>query len=79
MPVPDKAITSGEFVALLVTAMLPLALPTDDGANVTAQEVDCPAAKVTGNPMAQMLKPAPLGVICEIVTLEFPELVSVKV
>lgn len=77
VPVPDKAITSGEFVALLVTVMLPLALPTDDGANVTLQEVDCPAARLKGKPMEQMLKPAPLGVTCEIVTLEFPELVSV--
>lgn len=34
VPVPERVIESGEFVALLVTETLPFALPAADGANV---------------------------------------------
>ena len=77
-PVPDKAITSGEFVALLTTVTLPDRLPADAGANVAVKEVDCPTARLSGNVIPLTLKPVPLALTCEMETLEFPVLVTVK-
>jgi len=77
-PVPDKAITSGEFVALLTTVTLPDRLPAEAGENVTVKDVDCPAARLSGKEMLLTLKPAPLSRTCEMETLEFPVLVTVK-
>lgn len=76
-PVPLKEMLRGELVALLVTAMLPVALPETAGVKVTLNDVLCPAAKVTGKAMADRLKPVPLAAICEMLTLEFPLFVKV--
>ena len=51
-PVPESAITRGEFVALLTTVTLPERLPVDAGANVTLKEVDWPAARLSGTATA---------------------------
>ena len=72
-------ITSGEFVALLTTVMLPDRLPTDAGANVAVKEADCPAARLSGNTIPVVLKPVPLSLTCEMETLEFPVFVNVTV
>jgi hypothetical protein len=76
MPAPDTKIANGELVALLVTATLPLTLPTLVGANLTVTVVDWPGFRVTfAPPLADT--PVPLNERPKIVTLEFP--VSVKV
>jgi len=77
-PVPDKAITIGEFAALPTTVTLPERLPAEAGANVTVKEVDCPTARLRGNAIPLALKPAPLSLTCAMETLEFPVLVTVK-
>jgi hypothetical protein len=69
---PDSATTRGEFVALLTTVTLPGRVPTEAGANVMLKEVDCPAARFRGSTIPPVLKPAPLALICEMETLEFP-------
>jgi hypothetical protein len=79
-PVPESAIVSGELAALLTTVILPARLPVVVGANATRKEVDCPPARLKGSPSAALLNPAPLSVICEMETLEFPvfEIVTVR-
>jgi hypothetical protein len=62
----------GELVALLVTVTLPEKLPEVVGANVMLKDVDCPAARVTGNTKPAALNPAELMLICETDTLELP-------
>jgi hypothetical protein len=75
-PVPDSAITSGEFAALLVTVMLPVALPPDAGSNVALSAALCPLDRISpdGTPLAP--NPAPATITFEIVTLALPEFVS---
>ena len=77
VPVPLKAIVSGEFGALLTIEMLPLAAPADVGANCALNVVLSPAPNVTGALSPLMLSPAPDAVACEIVTLAEPEFVNV--
>jgi len=71
-PDPESEMARGEFVALLVTVMLPERLPVVVGAKVTLKEVDCPATRVTGSAKPAVLNPAPLRLICETETLELP-------
>ena len=78
-PVPERPSTNGELVALLVTVTLPVTLPAEAGAKATLNEVVCPAARVTGKPIEDRLKPVPLAVICEMVTLALPVLLRVTV
>ena len=49
MPVPFRAWTAGEFVALLVKDTLPETAPLDCGVKVTVKEADVPAAMVAGS------------------------------
>jgi len=72
VPVPESATVSGEFAALLTTVTLPGRFPVEVGANVTLNEVDCPAARLSGSALPVVLNPAPLAVICEMETLELP-------
>lgn len=76
-PVPDSAITIGEFAALLVIVMLPVALPLAAGSNVALSTVLCPLDRISpeGTPLAP--NPAPASCTFEIVTLELPAFVSV--
>jgi len=57
---------------LLTTVTLPARLPVEAGANVTLNEVDWPAARLSGSAMEEVVKPAPLALICEMETPEFP-------
>ena len=67
----------GDPLALLVTVTLPERFPLVEGLKVTPKTSCCPAVSVTGVPALLKLNPVPLSVICEIVTLAFPELVIV--
>ena len=64
---------------MLTTVTLPERLPAEAGANLTLNDVDCPAARVAGSVIPLVLKPVPVALICEMETLEFPvfEIVSV--
>jgi hypothetical protein len=75
VPVPDREIVVGEFVALLVMTMLPVTLAVSAGENVTFIVVD-PGAKICPVDTPLGAKPEPEMLTLEIVTLEFPELVS---
>ena len=74
VPVPESATTKGEFVALLTTVTLPARLPVEAGTKLTLKEAVCPAARLNGSAIPVVVKPAPLSLICEIETLEFPVL-----
>ena len=74
-PVPDKEIVKGEFCALLATDRLPDAAPTAPGLNVTVMVVDWFGVKVSFEPPVS-LNPAPEADALEMLTFEFPVLVS---
>ncbi len=75
-PEPDKGITTVEEVDATVT--LPLAEPEPVGLKATLKLADCPAARETGRLMPLRLKPGPLAVTPEILTLVPPVLVMVS-
>ena len=79
MPVPLRETPRGEFVASLETAMLPFTVPAPCGANWTWNAWFCPAAIETEDIPPTTLKPAPVIVACEIVTVAVPVFVSVSV
>jgi hypothetical protein len=76
-PVPDSVIESGEFVALLATVTLPVALPAAEGVNVAVKVAVCPAARISPEETPPAVKPAPETVTLETVMLALPALVSV--
>lgn len=76
-PVPESAITIGELAALLVTVMLPVALPLAAGSNVAARAALWPLDRISPEDTPVAPKPAPATITFEIVTLEFPAFVSV--
>lgn len=78
-PVPVAAITAGEFVALLITEIVPFTAPTAVGAYTTDNTVVCPAVSVIGVAIPFALIPAPTTATLEIVTLPVPEFVTVTV
>jgi hypothetical protein len=69
-------VTAGEFVALLATERLPVTLPAEAGAKVTLKLVSCPAERLKGRDGPETLKPEPLTVACETVTLPVPVLLT---
>jgi hypothetical protein len=69
---------SVEFEALLVNARFPATAPLDCGEKSRLKVVLCPAFKVTGKLRPVMLKPLPVTLACEIVTLDAPEFVRVS-
>jgi hypothetical protein len=77
VPVPLNVIVVGELGALLTIEMLPLALPAVVGANFALNVVLSPAPSVCGVLSPLMLRPAPVTVAPEIVTLAVPEFVNV--
>lgn len=77
VPVPLNAIVSGEFGALLVIEMLPLALPAVVGKYCAVKLALCPAGIIEFGANPLMLKPVPLAVPCVIDTLAVPVLVNV--
>ena len=76
-PEPVNAILAGEFVALLETLTLPVALPALLGAKVTFNVAVCPAEIINPEDTPLTLKPGPDWLTLEIVTLELPVLVIV--
>ena len=61
-PVPDRPTLTVAFDALLVTAMFPVIVPVELGANLTLKLVLCPLVSVMGKLMPLTLYPLPLGV-----------------
>jgi hypothetical protein len=59
---------------LLTTVTLPGRPPVEAGANVTLKDVDWPTARLKGSALPVVLNPAPVALIWEIETLEFPVL-----
>lgn len=78
-PEPLRAIESAEFDALLAMVMFPEALPVVAGANCAVNVAPWPAEITSGVVRPMMLKPVPVVVAPETVTLAFPELLSVTV
>ena len=78
-PLPVRAICVGEFVALLATDTLPLAVPVVLGAKFTLKVVLCPAVRLTGSVRPLAVKPVPETPSCEMLRLELPVLLSVTV
>ena len=76
---PLSEIVNGEFVALLETVTNPDKVPMVLGANVTPKEVLCPAASVSGSVEEAKVKPEPLALIAEMLTIELPVLEMVTV
>jgi hypothetical protein len=68
---------SGEFVALLATLMLPVALPATEGENIAASTVVWPGDRISPVETPLALNPAPETVTPEIATWELPAFVSV--
>jgi len=79
IPVPLSEMANGEFVALLETLTNPDKLPMVVGANVIPKEALWPAASVSGRVEGANVKPEPVSLIAELVTLELPVLEMVTV
>src|SRR5882724_6448153 len=78
-PTPLSKMGGGEFVALLLTVMLPVALWASVGANATVSVTDWLGLKVVPPLTPLALNPVPVTVTLEIVTSEFPVFVRVVV
>lgn len=76
-PVPVSEMLTGEPLALLVTATVPLSDPAAVGANVTSNVMVWLGARVTGVLALVNVKPAPLSLIPESCALALPVLVTV--
>jgi hypothetical protein len=71
-PVPVSETAAGDPLALLTIDILPFTAPATLGLNCSANVTLCDGVRVTGALPPVMLYPAPVNVICEIATLEFP-------
>src|SRR5579862_2398714 len=69
---------TGELAASLITVMLPAAFPVAVGVNVTFMVALCPGVRICPVDTPMALKPAPEMLTFEMVTLAFPEFVSVE-
>jgi hypothetical protein len=78
MPFPDRAIVKLRFEAFETIAIPPLALPPTLGVKRMLRVTLCPLFRLRGKLRPYKLNPAPVTVICEIVTFELPELVNVS-
>jgi hypothetical protein len=79
VPVPLREIVSGELGALLTTVIVPVTVPAALGPNTALNVADLPAATVTGAVIPVVLKPAPVTVTDEIVTVAPPPFVRLMV
>jgi len=79
MPVPVSGTFSAELAALDVTAKLPVTLALAVGENFMLKLTLWPAVSVVGKVKPLTLKPEPVALAEEIVTLVPPELVRVSV
>ena len=78
-PVPDTPIVSVGFEPFEVMVTVPLAAPVACGAKVTVKLVLCEGFNVSGAVMPLRVKPVPLMLACETLTLVPPVFVSVTV
>jgi len=78
MPVPDSAMVRAGFEAFEAIAIPPLVLPATFGVKRTLKVTLCPLLRLKGRLKPLKLKPVPVIVACEIVTVEFPEFVNVS-
>lgn len=76
-PDPDNVIVAGDPAAVLVTVTVPVSVPATVGLKTTPNVRLCPTDSVTGALAPVSVKPVPLALICETVTPEFPEFVTV--
>ena len=74
-PVPVIEMVAGELLALLLTLTPPVTLPVVVGAKVTFNAADCPGARTVPEVLA--LKPVPVVLTLEMVTLALPEFLRV--
>ena len=65
-PVPFNVIVSGDPLALLLTATLPVTLPAEVGAKTTLNVTDTEGLSVQGKAIPFTLNPAPVALILEI-------------
>ena len=75
-PVPERVRVCGEFGALSVKLMLPVAAPGTVGANCTVNDRDWPAGSVVGKASPEIPNAFPVTVATLITTPEFPVFVS---
>ena len=68
-PVPVRETASGEFEALLATDSVPVVLPAAVGANFTVNVALWPAARVAGRVGPETVRPLPVTVALEMLTL----------
>jgi len=78
-PVPETAIVNVGFEPSEVMVTIPAKLATDCGAKLTLKVVLCAAFRVRGVVIPLRVKPVPLILACETLTLVPPVLVSVTV
>ena len=76
VPVPDSDTLRLGSEASDMTLSDPLAVPLSVGEKATENVTLCPGDSVSGATNPLKLNPVPLADICEIVTLEPPELVN---
>jgi hypothetical protein len=79
VPVPESGTFRAGLDALDVMARLPVALPPDLGENVALKLTLWPAPNVIGKLKPLAVKPEPVALAAEIMTLVPPELVRVSV
>jgi hypothetical protein len=78
VPVPERAILSGEFDAFETTERVPLAAPELAGVKVAVNVTLWFAFRVTGKDKPLIVNAAPVTFACEIVTDDPPALVRVS-
>jgi len=78
IPLPDSAIVKRGFEAFETIAIPPLVLPPILGVKRMLKVMLCPLFRLRGKLRPYKLNPAPVTVVCEIVTVELPELVNVS-
>lgn len=78
-PVPDSGTLREGLDAFEVIVRFPLTVLPDVGAKVTVKLTLWPAFKVAGKVKLLAVKPEPVALAAEIVTLDPPELVRVSV
>ena len=76
-PEPESEIERGEFVAVLMTDTLPVALPVAVGANRMLKLAACPGDNKTGGTRPLALKLLPVTLTWEMETFELPVFVRV--
>lgn len=77
VPVPVNPMTSAGPLPLLVTMIVPVALPTLVGANFVDSTAVCDGFRVVGTVTPLTVNPAPVAVTLEILTATLPVFVSV--